>query len=46
MAGDEKTHEMYEEQKKQVFVGFYVGSAMLETQSEQDRAPVLTASAG
>lgn len=43
---DERKHEIYEEQKKQVFVGLYVGSTRLETQSEPAGVPVLMASAG
>ena len=43
---DERKHDIYEEQKKQVFVGLYVGSTRLETQSEPAGVPVLTALVG
>lgn len=46
VAADERTHEVYEEQEKQVFVGLYVGSTELETHSEPAGVPVLMASAG
>lgn len=46
VAADERTHEIYEEQEKQVFVGLYMGSTGLETHSEPAGVPVLTVSAG
>ena len=43
---DERKHDIYEEQKKQVFVGLYVGSTRLATQSEPAGVPVLMALVG
>ena len=46
VAAGERTHEIHEEQEKQVFVGLYLGSNGLETHSEPAGVPVLTASVG